>query len=171
MLTHGVRLRPAAAGAFLGLPASEFTGHFAPFKSQPPKVLPDPAMTHAADLIEDSAGAARMDSLTHAVNLSPRQFDRRFLAAVGIPPKAFARIIRFQALLSAYREEDYPRWADLAIRCGFYDQAHLANEFRQFAGVSPAQFFRHSSALALLMTNLSKTPARPKNYHQDQCDF
>ena len=51
----------------------------------------------------------------------PPPFDRRFLAAVGLPPKAFARIIRFQALLAAYRTEDFPRWGGLALACGFSD--------------------------------------------------
>jgi len=171
MSTSGVRLRPAAAGAFLRIPANELTGHFASLNIQTPAHVPDPAITRAVVLIEQSAGAARMDQLTQAVNLSPRQFDRRFLAAVGLQPKAFARIVRFQAVLAAYRHRDFPRWADLALHCGFYDQAHLANEFRQFAGVPPTDFFRHPSALALLMANLSKTRASSKTYHRDLCDF
>lgn len=170
MLTHGVRIRPAAAGAFLNLPADELTGHFVTLKMQPATRLPDAAITRAVALIERSAGTIRMDQITQAVNLSPRQFDRRFLAAVGLPPKAFARIIRFQALLASYRAEDFPRWADLALTCGFYDQSHLANEFRQFAGVSPTGFFRHPSALALLMSNLSKPSPGPIAYYRDTCD-
>jgi AraC-like DNA-binding protein len=171
MSTSGVRLRPAAAGAFLRMPANELTGQFVSLNIQPPVHLPDAAITRAITLIEQAAGAARMDRLTHDVNLSPRQLDRRFLAAVGLPPKAFARIVRFQAVLAAYRNSDFTRWADLALQCGFYDQAHLANEFRRFAGAPPTAFFRHPSALALLMANLSKTSPFPKNYHRDQCDF
>lgn len=171
MVTRGVRLRPAAAGAFLGLPANELTGRIETLSIRTPAKRPDAAITHAVTRIEQSAGAARMDQLTRAVNLSPRQFDRRFLAAVGLPPKAFARIIRFQAVLAAYQREDFPRWADLALECGFYDQAHLANEFRQFAGVPPTAFFRDPSALALLMANLSKTPPSRRPYYRDLCDF
>jgi len=171
MATRGVRLRPAAAGAFLGLPADELTGRFETLSIPFQVKLPDAAITHAVSLIEQSAGAVRMDQLTRAVNLSPRQFDRRFLAAVGLPPKAFARVIRFQAVLAAYRNDDFPRWADLALDCGFYDQAHLANEFRHFAGAPPTAFFRDPSALALLMANLSKTPPPRRTYHRDLCDF
>ena len=169
--TSGIRLRPAAAGAFLRIPANELTGHFATLNLQVPTHAPDPAITRAVAIIEQTGGAARMDQLTRTVNLSPRHFDRRFLAAVGLQPKAFARIVRFQAVLAAYRHRDFPRWADLALHCGFYDQAHLANEFRQFAGAPPTEFFRHPSALALLMANLSKTRASPKTYHRDLCDF
>ncbi len=171
MLTHGVRLRPEAAGAFLQMPAWELTGHFVSLSSREPKVMPDQAIGHAVGLIERSAGRVRMDRVTGDVNLSPRHFDRRFLAAVGLRPKEFARIVRFQAVLSAYQSGDFPRWADLALACGFYDQAHLANEFRQFSGSSPTEFFRDPSALALLMADFSKTDGRKKNYYQDLCEF
>ncbi|MFN0103243.1 MAG: DUF6597 domain-containing transcriptional factor [Bryobacteraceae bacterium] len=171
MSTSGIRLRPAAAGAFLRMPANEITGQFVSLNIKAPTQLPDPAITHAVTLIEQTAGAARMDSLTQAANLSPRHFDRRFLAAVGLQPKAFARIVRFQAVLTAYRNGDFARWADLALHCGFYDQSHLANEFRRFTGAAPAEFFRHPSALALLMANFSKTPRCDKHYHQGECDF
>ena len=171
MATRGIRLRPSAGGAFLGIPANELTGRIESLPIQSPAKLPDAAIDRVVSLIEQSGGAARMDQLTRAVNLSPRHFDRRFLAAVGLPPKAFARIIRFRAVLDAYQREDFPRWADLALQCGFYDQAHMANEFRQFAGMPPTEFFRHPSALAVLMANLSKTPPSPKPYHQERCDY
>jgi AraC-like DNA-binding protein len=171
MSTRGMRLRPEAAGAFLQMPASEVTGHFATIRIPEPKLMPDAAIGRAVRLIERSAGRVRMDALTAEVNLSPRHFDRRFLAAVGLRPKEFARIVRFQALLSAYQNGDFPRWVDLALACGFYDQAHLANEFRQFAGVPPTEFFRDPSALALLMADFSKTWHRKKNYYQDLCEF
>jgi len=171
MLTHGVRLRPEAAGAFLEMPADELTGHLVTLKTREPKVMPDAVIAHAVGLIERSAGRVRMDRVAGEVNLSLRHFDRRFLAAVGLQPKAFARIVRFQAALAAYQSGDFPRWVDLALACGFYDQAHLANEFRQFAGISPTEFFRDPSALALLMADFSKTEGRKKIYYQDLCDF
>ena len=110
--------------------------------------MPDAAITRAVALIERSADTIRTDQITQAVNLSLRQFDRRFLAAVGLPPKAFARIIRFQALLAAYRAEDFPRWAHLALTCGFYDQSHWR-----------------------LTSNLSKPSPSPIAYYRDTCDF
>lgn len=168
--TTGIRLRPAA-GSFLGMPADELTGQFASIKLRAPTMLPDPAITYSVQLIEQSAGAVRMDELTAAINMSVRHFDRRFLTAVGLQPKAFARIVRFQAVLGAYRAQDYPRWAELALQCGFYDQAHLSREFRQFAGEPPGGFFRNPSAWALLMANLSKTGAPNGAYDQNLCDF
>ncbi len=167
--TLGVRLRPAAAGSFLRLPAHKVQGRFVdldflhPTEPTWPALAtallahakhcahPDPALTHAASLLLASHGTARIDEVARAANLSPRHLDRCFLAHLGLSPKVFARLLRFQSVLGAYQAADWPRWAELALDCGFYDQAHLATEFRHFAGLPPTQFFRHPSALALLL--------------------
>jgi methylphosphotriester-DNA--protein-cysteine methyltransferase len=59
---------------------------------------------------------------------------------LGLPPKVLARVIRFNRLLRRLDEEGDVRWADLAVDCGYYDQAHLHRDFRQFAGATPAGF-------------------------------
>ena len=74
--------------------------------------------------------------------LSRQQFARRFCAAAGLPPKLFARITRFQALVQVLLSTDVSRWASVSPAVGFYDQAHMINEFRAFAGSPPTVFFR-----------------------------
>jgi hypothetical protein len=59
-----------------------------------------------------------------------------------VPPKLFARITRFQALVHALLSTDVSQWASLSPTVGFYDQAHMINEFRAFAGSPPTVFFR-----------------------------
>jgi AraC-like DNA-binding protein len=61
--------------------------------------------------------------------------------------KAFARIARLQRLVALYQSGQWRRWADLALESGFYDQAHLANDFREFAGQSPDAFFREGRGM------------------------
>ncbi|NBB90148.1 MAG: helix-turn-helix domain-containing protein [Spirochaetes bacterium] len=57
---------------------------------------------------------------------------------VGLTPKRFSRVRRFQALLSSIDGAHSVDWAALALRYGFSDQAHLGNDFREFAGVTPS---------------------------------
>jgi hypothetical protein len=57
--------------------------------------------------------------------------------------KLFARVTRFQTLVQALLSSDVQEWAGVAPTLGFYDQAHLINEFHEFAGASPVRFFRH----------------------------
>ncbi len=79
-------------------------------------------------------------SLTHsadAVELGRRQFERHFQTHVGLSPKLFGRISRFQRTLALRREQPQLTWAQTALDCGYFDQAHLALDFREFAGRPP----------------------------------
>ncbi len=69
--------------------------------------------------------------------LSLRQFERVSKERIGIPPKLFARLVRFS---KAYRlRENFPllSWTNIAYECGYFDQMHLIRDFKQFAGVAP----------------------------------
>ena len=59
-----------------------------------------------------------------------------------VTPKLFARITRFQSLVRALLSSDVSQWVSVAPAVGFYDQAHMINEFRAFAGSSPTVFFQ-----------------------------
>jgi AraC-like DNA-binding protein len=77
-------------------------------------------------------------SLAAAVELSERQLRRRFETAVGYGPKRFGRILRFQRLLDLiHARGSRVRWADVAIEASYADQAHMINECRALAGMSP----------------------------------
>jgi len=88
------------------------------------------------------AGLVSINNMARSHGLSRREFSRRFCAAAGLPPKLFARITRFQALVHALLSTDVSRWASVSLDVGFYDQAHMINEFRAFAGSPPTVFFQ-----------------------------
>lgn len=81
-------------------------------------------------------GLASIDRLALALGISRRQFERRFHEHVGLPPRLFGRIVRFQR---AFRALGTARGADVAARCGYVDQAHMIHEMRRFAGTSPTR--------------------------------
>ena len=93
-------------------------------------------------LIERQAGRVSIDDLARSHGLSRQQFARRFRAAAGLSPKLFARVTRFQRLVHVLLSTDVSRWASVSPAVGFYDQAHMINEFRAFAGSPPTVFFR-----------------------------
>jgi AraC-like DNA-binding protein len=86
-----------------------------------------------------SCGQISIDALADAASLSPRQFRRICLDRTGLTPKRLARILRFRHA-ATHAKKGRRDWADVALTCGYYDQAHLINEFRELSGVSPAQF-------------------------------
>ncbi len=66
---------------------------------------------------------------------SERRFSQIFREQIGFAPNVWRRLQRFQSAVQQLRNGAEIRWADLALECGFYDQAHLANEFRSFSGI------------------------------------
>lgn len=91
----------------------------------------------ASRMILAGGGDLRMDQVATRLGISTRHLDRVFKPRVGVGPKFFARMIRFQRLLEAAENGPPARWVDLALRCGFSDQAHLNREVRSLAGTTP----------------------------------
>jgi AraC-like DNA-binding protein len=108
----------------------------------------------AASVI-DRRGLVSVDQLAFDAGLSSRQLERRFLREVGLGPKLLARIVRFQQVFRAV-DQSNPAWADVAIECGYYDQAHLIRDFNQFAQQSPAVLFASQSALTESFTRKAR---------------
>ena len=78
----------------------------------------------------------RVDSLVAATGLGTRQIERAFRDNVGFGPKTLCRLARFQRVVRALESPTRPSWARLAAEHGYVDQAHLAREFREFAGTT-----------------------------------
>lgn len=108
-------------------------------------------------LLTGSGGTIRADRLAKQVSYSPRYLQRRFRAETGLTPKAAARVARFdraRRTLQRRAQLGQPAaLAELATACGYYDQAHLAREFRALAGCAPsawlAEEFRNVQASLL----------------------
>jgi AraC-like DNA-binding protein len=95
------------------------------------------SIEHAVHLTLAHSGRLTVDALARACNASTRQLERQYLQIVGLTPKAFARTVRFQRALRDL-QRGVPA-AEAAAIGGFADQAHLAREFRRFAGASARQ--------------------------------
>jgi AraC-like DNA-binding protein len=76
------------------------------------------------------------------VGLSHRRLIEVFTAEVGLTPKLFGRVRRFQTILAAVQTGAAPHWAQLALAAGYYDQAHLIGDFVEFSGLSPTELVR-----------------------------
>jgi AraC-like DNA-binding protein len=88
----------------------------------------------------------RVDAVASDLGVSTRHLRRVFREALGVSPKAFARLERFRRALRVSRENAQAGWADVAAGAGYYDQAHLIAEFRAIAGVTPSALVRELSA-------------------------
>lgn len=87
--------------------------------------------------IEAAGGNVTIGELAGELGWSHRKLIARYRDAIGLPPKTVARIVRFEGLIAAVTRDPDADWADTAVACGFFDQAHLAREVRDLAGVTP----------------------------------
>jgi AraC-like DNA-binding protein len=98
-----------------------------------------------------SGGTMRVSALAAETGWSTRHLTNRFRTETGLTPKTAARVIRFhRARFLLARQAKEPggaeRLADLAAACGYFDQAHLAREFRALAGCPPSQWLAEEFA-------------------------
>lgn len=99
-------------------------------------------LNRAAEFIRKTDGMIRMDELIDNVFISHRQLEREFKDKIGITPKQYTRIARLNALNRHLLKITNKDLTALSYETGFFDQAHLIKEFRQFAGLPPTRFLR-----------------------------
>lgn len=81
-----------------------------------------------------------VNALSKIAGVGTRQLERKFLNSVGISPKMFLRVLRLQRATKRVREGHTENWAELAVSCGYYDQAHLNREFKLLTQETPTQY-------------------------------
>jgi AraC-like DNA-binding protein len=99
---------------------------------------PPPDVAYAWERLTRSGGRLAVESLAAELGCSRRHLAARFRDHVGVSPKAAARVIRFHTAVRRLSAGG-AAWADIALDCGYYDQPHLNRDFREFAGITPAQ--------------------------------
>jgi AraC-like DNA-binding protein len=160
-LVAGVRLRPGAGGAALGVPADELRDRrvaledlwgragreageraggdplalAAALRARLAPAAPDPRVLAAVRRLAVAPGTP-VPALAAAVGLGERQLRRRFAAAIGYGPKTFGRVARFRRALALMRAGEPA--AAAAFAAGYADQAHMTREMRALAGRPPA---------------------------------
>ena len=85
-------------------------------------------------------GRTEIAELCRELGWSRRHLAVRFRDEVGLAPKVYARVLRFERAAALLARDGGARFAEIAYQCGYYDQAHLNRDFREFAGTSPSDY-------------------------------
>jgi AraC-like DNA-binding protein len=112
-----------------------------------------PPMRHpaVAFALKEFQGASALPNprsisdVTERIGLSSRRFIQVFCEEVGLTPKQFCRVQRFQEALGLIERREQIEWADIALTCGYFDQAHFNHDFRAFSGLNPGTYLTHRS--------------------------
>jgi AraC-like DNA-binding protein len=106
---------------------------------------PDDLTKFAISQLTQSKGNISLKELQQKTQLSERSLERKFKDSVGISPKLFSRIIRFQETLNQMRNNRYDNLSDIAYENDYADQAHFIRVFKEFTGFSPLEFKKQST--------------------------
>lgn len=108
-------------------------------------IRPEPDIAWAWQQLRDSHGRISIGELCTHLGWSRKRIAARFREELGLPPKAVARLVRFERARSLAGTMS---WGELAYACGFADQSHLINEFRAITGLTPETFLQDVGATA-----------------------
>lgn len=98
------------------------------------------AVAYSLSTFQRHPTQSRVREVVDQIGLSAKAFTERFKRDVGVPPKVYCRILRFQeAVGRAYRSPAID-WTRVALDSGYYDQAHFIHDFRAFAGQTPGDY-------------------------------
>lgn len=104
---------------------------------------PDPMVRKAVKLIAQHQGDLEVSAMAAALGVSRQTVKHKFDQHVGVSPKLFGKLRRFQTVLRHLGGDGKADWTKLAKQCGYYDQAHLIREFNHFTGFSPQKFLNN----------------------------
>ena len=106
------------------------------------RVLSDKTYENAIALIDARDGQIQVGELARILNVSNRTLERKFRHILGIPPKKFAKLVRFQRVLEKLRSSSVSgNLIDIAYEFGYADQAHFILDFNAMSGISPSSFY------------------------------
>jgi AraC-like DNA-binding protein len=103
---------------------------------------PSSAIAWAWQRLTESRGRLSIGALAEEIGWSQRHFIAGFRAQIGLPPKMFARVLRFSQAVRLLNGSPATAWTQIAHDCGYYDQAHFIRDFRAFAGSTPGEYAR-----------------------------
>ncbi len=99
-----------------------------------------PAVAYALAAFDRAPLTTSIAKVTDAIGLSAKRFIERFKIEVGMTPKRYCRICRFQRAVTMASRGCHVDWTRVALDCGYFDQAHFIHDFRSFAGLTPTAY-------------------------------
>ncbi|MEO6894718.1 MAG: helix-turn-helix domain-containing protein [Ginsengibacter sp.] len=102
------------------------------------------AIANLSDIVLQYKGVVPVEAVALYGCMSLRNFERRFINEVGIPPKLYARIIRFYNALENKMLHPHKNWTEITYESGYYDQSHFIKEVKLFSSKSPDELFKYT---------------------------
>jgi AraC-like DNA-binding protein len=108
-------------------------------------LIRNPCIEYAVRQIVLNPDQVSFTKMSQKIGYSQKHFINMFRSRVGITPKAYLKIARFQKAINEIEQRGTVNWTNISQDCGFYDQSHFINDFRLFSGFTPEEYLRRKS--------------------------
>lgn len=99
-----------------------------------------PAVDYALCRLQSPLSTGKIADIVEQCGVSSRRLSQVFREQVGMTPKAFYRLQRFQIALQIINRGEDISWIDIALSCGYFDQSHFVHDFKVFSGLTPVEY-------------------------------
>lgn len=113
----------------------------------------DEIVSDAIALMLKKKGVVELDKLLNQYGLTKRRIEQRFNECVGMCPKQYSRMIKFQSIFQAINTGKIKLLTDIVYECGYHDQSHLIRNFREFTGTTPKKYFSEQNLISNFFTS------------------
>lgn len=103
-------------------------------------LVPNKAIAFAVHQLQHSPQFLAIRDLASQIGITQKHLITQFEKVVGLRPKSFARVAKFNKVLNVIEHTKQVEWASIAYECGYYDQAHFIKEFHNFSGLNPSAY-------------------------------
>jgi len=97
-------------------------------------------VTFAVHQLQHSPQFLAIRDLANTIGITQKHLISQFEKVVGLRPKSFARVCKFQKVVKLIEKQNEIEWSAIAVDCGYYDQAHFIHEFQAFSGLNPSSY-------------------------------
>lgn len=102
----------------------------------------NPFVDFAISKIQVSPDQTSIREISEKVGYSQKHLIKIFRDHVGVTPKEFLKIIRFQKIIEEIESDKNINWSTVALDCGFFDQSHFISDFKKYSGFTPAEYLK-----------------------------
>lgn len=106
------------------------------------KLQVNPFVDFATSKILSCPNQVSIREISNNVGYSHKHICKIFREIVGVTPKTFLKIVRFQKAIQQIEQQHFVDWSAIANDCGFYDQSHFISDFKVFSGFTPTEYVK-----------------------------
>lgn len=107
--------------------------------------IPARCIDYAVSKMINQPNRLDFQQLSDEIGYSQKHFIDLFKQQVGVSPKQYMKIMRFQSAIREIEKNESVHWSEIALQSGFFDQSHFIHEFRNFSGFTPSEYMQRKA--------------------------